>query len=98
MPTPIFNDMYEAALIRDCSLVRTVSDLRKTFPDASFVGLVPLAKGLYRARVDFMDAIDATENGRRAKARNITTSCVRCGDKYCANAELVQFIIPKSGK
>jgi hypothetical protein len=99
MPTPIFIDMYKAAAVRDCSLTGTIRNLKDSFPDASYTSLVPLAESLYQARVDFMDAIDRTEEGRRATQRRLVMSCPHCGDKYCSNAELVQFVvIPPSGK
>lgn len=99
MPTPLFNDMYRAAVIRDCSLAKTVINLKAEFGDTSYLTLVLLAESLHHARVEFMDAIDATEAACRATKRRIVMSCPRCGDKYCANAELVQFIVvPKSGK
>lgn len=99
MATQIFMDMYRAAAVRDCSLAGTIQNLKSTFPDASYLGLVPLAESLYQARVEFMDAIDRTEGGRRATQRRIVMSCPHCGDKYCSNADLVQFILPpNSGK
>lgn len=98
MATQFFLDAYSAAVERDCSLIRTVTDLREEFSVSPFLGLVPLAKSLYDARVEFIDAIDSTDAGRRARSRGLTTSCPRCGDKYCANAQLVQIISSSSGK